>query len=291
MPKSIKGTEPVIDPLRDVPRLAGQSEFEGPASFTDPTPPRASVKREVIKQRPGSGPHDAFPFKTETLTVPVCPGGHTVEPSMRFCPECGAELVAAGPLTCRNGHEVTATSKFCATCGVPLAEEAIFSGSADHRPRPETELSDAEKAERLRMHDMALRLGREVPAVAYAPGRAPAGTPATVVHFLVDGITAFGNVWMRGQEIEVWPGHPRWREAQGWINLDVAGQYSRYGRQVFGYGPWPGIRTYTAGAGKFQHLKSLDSDEAEVPQPTAEDLARADEAEARRGRRVPMPIM
>lgn len=288
MPKSIKGTEPVIDPLQAAPRL--NSGEAPPETFTEPAPARARVRRrrgqepEVVPV-----PEGLVASGVMTLTQPVCPDGHAVAASMRFCPECGRELTVPGPLTCSNGHEVTTDARFCPTCGVPLAESAIFSGSADHRPRPEAELSEAERAERLRKHDQALRLGRENPAMAYVPGQAPSGARRVIVHFLVDGFGAFGNVWYRGQEIELWEGHPRWSEAQAWINLDTAQQYAKYGREVFRPGPWPGAQSYTAGAGRFQELKAIDGEGA-IPQPTAEELARADEAERRRGRRVPMPL-
>ena len=138
-------------------------------------------------------------------------------------------------------------------------------------------------------HQRAVILGQENPVTAYAPGQAPPGVKTVVIHFLVDGVSAFGNVWMRGQEIEVWPGHPRWREASGWITLDMAGQFQRFGRQIFGPGPWPGVKTYTAGVGRFAKLGVVGG-EGFVPEPTEEELRRADEAERARGRRVPMPL-
>jgi hypothetical protein len=197
---------------------------------------------------------------------------------MKFCPECGSTVTVAGPPTCRNGHEVTADAKFCATCGTPTQGEELVK-----------QLSEDEQLDKERAHRRAMEMGKENPVMAYAPGKAPPGVETIVIHFLVDGFGASGNVWMRGQEIEVWPGHPRWREVQPWITLDVAGQYARYGRQVFGYGPWPGVKSYTAGVGHFQPLKTVSGD-GTVAQPTEEEMARADAAEQRRGRRLPMPI-
>ena len=150
-------------------------------------------------------------------------------------------------------------------------------------------MTEQELVSKEQAHRRAVIAGQENPVTAYVPGKAPPDTESVVIHFLIDGFSAFGNVWMRGQEIEVWPGHPRWREAQSWILLDVPGQYRRFGRQVFGQGPWPWDRSYTAGVGHFQYLKTV-SGEGVVSQPTEEELARADEAEKRRGRRVPMPM-
>lgn len=65
-----------------------------------------------------------------------------------------------------------------------------------------------------------------------------------ILHILVDGFTAFGKVWYRGQEITVVPESDEWKstvDAEGntWLNLSVQEQEIRYGRQVFGRGHWP----------------------------------------------------
>lgn len=265
----------------EAPKLNRESE----ATFTEPKPARAKVRRAPA-QEPEVQPADVTPPPR------CCAAGHEVMDSARFCPRCGLEIVDPdAPRRCGNGHDVLAVDRFCSQCGVPVnGVPGSAARTVEIAPfKRDSELSDAERAERARLHDLALRLGRETPVVAYAPGHAPAGVKTVVVHFLVDGFGAFGYVWMRGQEIELWPGHPRWAVAQSWINLDTEGQYRRFGRQVFGLGPWPGEHSYTAGAGRFQPLAALNG-EGSVPQPTVEELARADEAERRRGRRVPAPI-
>lgn len=266
------------------PKLAGVNESDGPQTFTEPKPARAKAKR----RRPDAD--------TQTLEQRCCMLGHAVGKLAKFCPQCGVEIRDYNwKPQCGNGHEVAAADHYCAQCGLPVSASTppVVSPSGAvtvEAPRPESELSEAEIAERARRHAEAVRLGKENKVAAYAPGKAPAQVQTTIVHFLVDGITAFGNTWFRGQEIEVWPGHPRWDEAQQWITLDVAGQYTRYGRQIFGLGPWPGVKSYTAGAGMFQPLVGLGEGEGPIPQPTKEELERADEMERRRGRRVPMPI-
>lgn len=272
------------DPLKFLVGLPKRSSGTSPQKDpTNATPARVRVKRKPGQQpevvaTPPKVPRASRAAKTAPLTQPCCPGGHAVTAVMKFCPECGCTVTVLGPPRCRNGHEITSADKFCASCGTPLQGEAAIAADS------EEELRHKEAA-----HRRAMELGKENPVVAYAPGKAPAKAQSVIVHFLVDGISAFGQVWMRGQEIEVWPGHPRWPEAEEWINLDVAGQYTRYGRQVFGNGPWPFNRSYTAGVGKFQHLQAV-SGEGAVAQPTEEELARADKLEAARGRRVPMPI-
>ena len=57
---------------------------------------------------------------------------------------------------------------------------------------------------------------------------------------------------MRGQEIEIGPGDPRWDEATRWILQDDFAQMERYGKIMFRKGPWPGRRSYTDGAGSFE---------------------------------------
>jgi len=224
-----------------------------------------------------------------------CEAGHEAAESMKFCPECGARVTDPGAaVTCRNGHEVEPAHKFCPACGVSLAggQEAQYSDTASHlsyRPRPDSELTPDELAARKAEHAAAVRLGSELPDVTYLTAPPPSGVQGTVIHFLVDGFSVFGTVWFRGQEAEVWPGHPRWPEMQRLLQEDTTHQFKRYGKQMFGLGPWPGEHSYAAGAGQFQPLKAL-SGEGVVSQPTDEELARADEAERRRGRRVPMPL-
>ena len=94
---------------------------------------------------------------------------------------------------------------------------------AEARPRPAGELSDAERAERDRQHTEALAAARQLEnaPVTYAP--APAEGEAVLIHFIEDGLTAFGAVWYRGQEM-MGPGHPRWDRARGWVLLDRTGR-------------------------------------------------------------------
>lgn len=271
MPKSIKVDTPVIDPLAAV----GAPEVQERPRRDK----RGTGQMPVEIQENTAG--------VQTLIQPVCPSGHPVAEGMKFCAECGQQLPDPDkPPSCRNGHPVGVSDKFCASCGVPLSHDVVFSEGAEWRPRPDSELSPAELEERERLHARAINLGRENPALAYAPGQAPANVNHMVIHFVADGFTAFGVVWLRGQEIEIWPGHPRWAEAQGWINADTAEQYRRYKKEFFRPGPWPGERSYLAGRGGYQSLKAVDGEGA-VPEPTDEELARADKLEQQRARRVP----
>jgi hypothetical protein len=283
----------IVDPFLSQPKLNSGEVADPPeVSFTEPPPARA-----VVKRKPGQEPavvatpvvKRQYRKRTSLKARPCCPQGHAVEAAMKFCPECGSECVTAGQIRCSNGHEVPPDAKFCATCGAEMHFQVSVTASGEFQSKDPSQMTEAELRTREQMHQRAIIMGAENPVISYAPGQAPANADKVLIHFLVDGFSAFGNVWYRGQEIEVWPGHPRWREAQSWINLDAAGQYSRYGRQIFGPGPWPGAQSYTLGAGHFQPLKQVGGD-GSVAQPTEEELLRADAAERQRGRRVPLPI-
>lgn len=69
-------------------------------------------------------------------------------------------------------------------------------------------------------------------------------TAPRIVHILVDGFTALGKVWYRGQEITVVPDSDEWKstvdtEGNTWLNLTAQEQNLRYGKQVFARGHWP----------------------------------------------------
>jgi hypothetical protein len=75
-----------------------------------------------------------------------------------------------------------------------------------------------------------------------------------LIHILEDGFTANGRVWYRGQEIEYTIGDDAFkdtqdREGRSWLELSPADQMRRYGRAMFGEGPWPG--------GVYEHQQAL----------------------------------
>ena len=49
-----------------------------------------------------------------------CPNGHNVGDKVKFCPECGAEIIENSTRFCQNcGNERKGTEKFCPQCGMP----------------------------------------------------------------------------------------------------------------------------------------------------------------------------
>jgi hypothetical protein len=193
------------------------------------------------------------------------------------------------PLRCGYGHLVAPGAKFCGECGQPLAglppaAPVPPEAPPDPRPKPEHLLTPEERAERQRQHLLAVQAGSRDPGVTYVP---PARNHESVlIHMVEDGLTAFGQVWFRGQELEIEVGGPRWAEAAKWVLLDDRQQMERWKRIMFRRGPWPGLRSYREA--RFEPLKALSGDGA-LPPLDASALAQADEAEMRRGRGIPAP--
>jgi hypothetical protein len=197
-----------------------------------------------------------------------------------------APTEVGGP-RCALGHDNQPGARFCAGCGLPMDAEAPQPGVVTAaRPKPDAELSDAERAERERQHAAAVAAAARFERAE--PTYVPTEGEAVLIHFVADGFTAFGQVWFRGQEMEIGPDHPRWAEARRWITLSRFEQVERYGEQKFDFGPWPG-RPYADAAGSFERLMTGPRDApVPVPVPSAADLAQAQEAERRRNRAVPM---
>jgi hypothetical protein len=159
------------------------------------------------------------------------------------------------------------------------------------RPRPAAELSPAERAEREQQHAAAVLAAAQFER--QESRYVPSAGEAVLIHFVADGLTAFGQVWYRGQELQIGPDHPRWAEALRWITMSRFEQIERWGEQKFDFGPWPGRKSYTDEAGSHQRLFSGRGTDGKpagfFAGPTEEQLRQADAAEARRGRAVPAP--
>lgn len=234
-----------------------------------------------------------------------CGNGHLNPAAAKFCPECGAERpVSPAPVAPVAGAGALAEIG----ARVDRAPAAVVDSL---RPKPYAAMSPAERAAADREHIAALQGGQQDVAPRYAPGtrhscachqtgRVPGGQwpcptcSCMLIHFVKDGLTFAGVVWMRGQEIEIGPDHPRWVEVQDWIFMDDAAQMLRWEDVRFRAGPWPGRRSYADGAANFEQLREPGGDfkQARVlGAPSPEALAQADQRERARQRRVPMPTM
>jgi hypothetical protein len=191
------------------------------------------------------------------------------------------------PRRCALGHESAGTASYCPDCGLPMdsAAPAVVTAS---RPKPAAELTPAERAERERQHAAAVaaaaKFEQSQPQYAATEGE------AVLIHFVADGLTAFGQIWFRGQELEIGPGHPRWAEARRWITMTRMEQVEKWGEQKFDAGPWPGRKSYADAAGSFEQLTVTDPQGNAVTfaGPGTAQLLQADDAERRRNRAVPM---
>lgn len=253
--------------------------------------------------------------KTDTVIDPIALWLDGVDPTEAPLPlEANLELPTdvavpdspaplAGRFCTHCGEKATAVANFCAICGNSLngGEQvgqsfAAAQGSSvttestalnDYRPKPAEMLSPAEKAERERQHAAALQAGRADPPLRFQPSQS---AEKILIHFVEDGLTFAGLVWMRGQEIEIGPGDPRWEESTRWILQDDFQQMERYGKIMFRKGPWPGRRSYADGAGGFETVFIGRGDDAKPYRgPGEEELRKADQLEQQRHRGVPAP--
>ena len=210
-----------------------------------------------------------------------------VKPGVTELPPVAEQTMASGnQALCGLGHVNAAAARFCADCGLPMGAPAPAKAEVV-RPKPAAELTDEERAARERQHLEALAAARQFEA--QQPVYAKTEGEAVLIHFVDDGFTFAGQVWYRGQELEIGPGHPRWEQVTGWIMLTKFQQIERYGKQFFDHGPWPGRRSYLDAAGSFEKLSTEDK-KGTFSGPGEQALRQADEAERRRGRAVPAPL-
>lgn len=157
---------------------------------------------------------------------------------------------------------------------------------ADHRPVPASELTP-EQLEIRRLEDQLakLRMARAETAEPELVAPSPVAARKILIHFIEDGFTACGQVWVRGQELEFdVPGRAyestKNRFGTSWLDLagDDFAQVDKYGKIFFRLGPWPG-KKLSEGAGFYENNGG---------QPSDDDLKAAEAAEAARGRSVPV---
>jgi len=65
------------------------------------------------------------------------------------------------------------------------------------------------------------------------------------IHFIEDGFTALGRIWLRGMELTLRRDSPGWqmtvdRQGRSWMDLTEDLQRQRYGKVHFRTGPWQG---------------------------------------------------
>lgn len=164
------------------------------------------------------------------------------------------------------------------------------------RPAPESQLTPEQRRIRELENQLALERGAKDPEVEFDELASPGDGGNIVIHFLEDGFTALGQIWMRGQELEFEPGSQAYRDTcdrhgRSWLELrgDEFGQVERWGAVMFRNGPWPG-KPLTAVAGEtFEPVRAPDG--SVVRGPSAQELEAAAVAEAKRRRAAPrLPV-
>lgn len=170
----------------------------------------------------------------------------------------------------------------------PLAD-LPETATPETRPTPEAELSPDQKRIRELEDRLAKSEGKKDPEQEWVePAEGEDGN--ILIHFLEDGFTALGQVFVRGQELEFTPGSPAYEDTKdrygnSWLALrnDEFKQVDRWGKIMFRTGPWPG-KTYADG--QFQSLKAVSGD-GQVEGPSKEELQRAWDTEQKRKRAAP----
>lgn len=107
-----------------------------------------------------------------------------------------------------------------------------------------------------------------------------------LIHFLKDGLSALGNMWHRGQELEFTVGSRAYlntkdKFGRSWLDLvDNEGeQMAKFGEVMFRRGPWPGK--------PMSAVKPEDFEKVMDATITAEDIVRAEQASRKQGRNAP----
>lgn len=101
-------------------------------------------------------------------------------------------------------------------------------------------------ADQLRIQELEAKLASALESAPPLLSPTPKGE-TILIHFLEDGMTAAGQIWYRGQELEFEIGgeaHEQTKDRNGysWLALmdDVDAQWDRYGKEMFRSGPWRG---------------------------------------------------
>lgn len=111
-------------------------------------------------------------------------------------------------------------------------------------PTPEAQLTPEQRQIRELQNQLAVANSRNLDAAE--PEMVVATSDNRVlIHFLEDGLTALGQVWHKGQELEFDLGGQAFEDTKdrygySWLSMDESDQLNRYGKIYFRRGPWPG---------------------------------------------------
>lgn len=82
-------------------------------------------------------------------------------------------------------------------------------------------------------------------AAGVVPTTLPTDDDVLTINFVEDGLSAFGKVWLRGEELSVRRDSPEWeatcdRTGRSWMELSEREQFARWGAVQFREGLWAG---------------------------------------------------
>lgn len=145
-------------------------------------------------------------------------------------------------------------------------------------PAPQGETQEQKEIRELREIVKALQAQQAAAAVEDSGVHDDKEGDTVVIHFVEDGVTAQGQVWYTGQELEFVVGGDRWqdtldRNGNSWVSQTEDEQIERRGKVYFRRGPWKG--------------KGYKDAKWEKDGPPESELERADRLERERRRSVP----
>lgn len=113
----------------------------------------------------------------------------------------------------------------------------------------------------------------------------PGDSNNILIHFLEDGLSALGQIWYRGQELEFELDSRAYKDTfdklgRTWLDLrhDEFAQVERFGKIMFRNGPWPG-KTYADAS--YEPMKEV-AGTGSVKPPSAEEIERAEKLRKKR---------
>lgn len=138
-------------------------------------------------------------------------------------------------------EEAAEMARLQAELAKPLPEPA----PEQHKFIPYSQLTPAQKKIRDLKDAVARRDAEEAERVPVQYDETDGD--GVMIHVLEDGLTACGVVWYRGQEIRFVQGGEAYEQTknrlgESWLDLEEADQWERWGKKMFGRGPWPGKR-------------------------------------------------
>lgn len=132
------------------------------------------------------------------------------------------------------------------------AKAAAAKKEADLRTQIEAEVKATLEAEYREKLDLAEANATSVAVQAADPTieeTDPNDVDSRTVHFVEDGLTLLGKVWMRGETLTIGPGSSNWpqlldRDGANALDLTEVQQVKKWGKRFFAPGPWPYDTSY-----------------------------------------------